>query len=62
MTFFGVVMEFVPFRALLDAQSRYEIAPVQLRCAGRRHKQSTSNSDGVDPGFPRPDPDCFFDI
>src|ERR1700686_2665710 len=58
MTFFGVVMECVPFRdavgclaALLQSCSR----PVD---ASRR----SSISDGVDSGFPRPDPDGFFDV
>src|SRR5579863_9294978 len=58
MTFFGVVMECVPFRGAVGflaalAQSRSQLAGVSGR---------TSNLNGVDSGFACPDPDGFFDI
>src|SRR5579863_9187273 len=58
MTFFGVVMVGVPFVVLLDVVSRWpNLRPRPAGMSGR-----TSNSDGVYSGFPRPDPDGFFDV
>src|SRR5271167_2880556 len=54
MTFFGVVMVCVPFVMLCCVgELAHRLRPA---CAGVR----ASDSDGVYSGFPRPDPDCFF--
>jgi hypothetical protein len=58
MTFFGVVMAGVPFRGV----SECPVALVGLQLSARKSESvQTSNSDGVKSGFPRPDPDGFFD-
>src|SRR5579871_3316149 len=55
MTFFGVVMASVPFVLLVnDCSCRAVLG--RARASGQ-----ASRSNGIDSGFPRPDPDRFFD-
>src|SRR3984885_5233890 len=56
MTFFGVVMECVPFRGGSGAPSHWPNSAFGRLAESRR----TSYSDGVKSGLPRPDPDGFF--
>src|ERR1700746_2009398 len=58
MTFFGVVMLCVPFRRAVGCLA------VLIHSAYGQPAQAarTSNSDGVESGFPCPDPDRFFDV
>src|SRR4029077_1760892 len=58
MTFFGVVMASVPFRGV--SECRWHWLDCSFR-SGTSESVQTSNSDGVKSGFPRPDPDGFFD-
>src|SRR5580698_7729306 len=58
MTFFGVVMAGVPFRGAGGCP--FVLAQLCPLPAGVSRR--TSNSDGVYSGFPRPDPDGFFDV
>src|SRR5579863_6295013 len=59
MTFFGVVMAGVPFVVLL---MDVPVALAQFCPLPAGVSRRTSNSDGVYSGFPRPDPDGFFDV
>src|SRR5580700_11372863 len=56
MPFFGVVMEFVPFRGARECL----VVLVDCRCRVGAGSQAIA-SDGVYPGFPGSDPDGFFD-
>src|SRR5208282_700708 len=57
MTFFGVVMTCVPFRGAGECP----VALVEFCCGRVSASSQTIGSDGVESGFPRPDPDGFFD-
>src|SRR5580692_1104716 len=57
MTFFGVVMAGVPFRGAGQSCCCCFVQQPQVRASAQ-----SSGSDGVKPGFPRPDPDGFFDV
>src|ERR1700735_5428777 len=56
MTFFGVVMANVPFLGAGECL----VALVEFCCRSSANSQ-TRHSNGVNSGFPRPDPDGFFD-
>src|SRR5271168_4555425 len=56
MTFFGVVMAGEPFRGAGECL----VALVEFCCRSRASSQPR-HSNGVSSGFPRPDPDGFFD-
>src|SRR6202047_3417116 len=57
MTFFGVVMAVVPFRGASECPLRRPDSAFGMKS---KYGQA-GNSDGVKSGFPRPDPDGFFD-
>jgi hypothetical protein len=56
MTFFGVVMAGVPFR---DA-GEWRVVLIDFRRLRAGAGSQSRQSNGVNSGFPRPDPDGFF--